>query len=402
MSPSFSSLLATALVASQAVLALPTSSSESLGESSSSPAGSWSIKQARDVHQTVDGAVSLAELYSKYEVLMPHKFLIPTKIGRAGRSIYNLIFDTSAIGIWVHSRETANPKALQSPYIQHRYFPGHLVDGYSWKTNDPNGNIASGIGYVETVSIGGLEVRDQTIQVAQTAPSHFNDFQSVSGVLGFALSASGKKTFYPDFGLFENALFNLGQDVITVDMKHCSTGRIDIGMIEELAYNGFIGYSKVVAEGNYWNFTAQILGDFDVKNLDYNKIKGQGLEKVVADSASDLLMLPTKYIEEYYQEVDRAFYSKIDGGYVFPCDSKLPDFTFMSGNTRIAIPGRYLKLNHVDKEFDICFEALQSSEELGINILGGPAFKSAFVVFNPMKSESGWARKDLMDEQSGW
>ncbi|KAL5601131.1 uncharacterized protein BROUX77_005380 [Berkeleyomyces rouxiae] len=426
---SFFSLLTTALTASQVALALPAPSPEPSVDATPSSTGSWSVKQARDVSHVIDGTASLVELYSKYRVLMPEdlknamgksqkrgvvsaslipagtcggKFSLPTKIGLVGNTIYNLVFDTASIGTWVHSPKTANPKALQSSYNhENRFATGNQVEGYTWGTDDPNGNSASGIGYYETVSVNGLTAKNQVLQVAETAPSSFHNLQSVSGVMGMGLTTISSLGDYPDYGFLERVRNKLDRNVFTVDMKHCSTGQVEFGDASEFAYYGYLGYAQVLDQDGYWKFKAQIFGGVDVKNIDMSNPDGKNIQEVIADTASDLVMLPLEYVEEYYAKVENAHYNKENAGFVYPCNSQLPDFTFLSGGTAISIPGRYLKLNLVDEELDLCFGALQSSEELGVNILGSPAFKSAFVVFNPSGREIGWARKELMDKEFG-
>ncbi|KAL5601092.1 uncharacterized protein BROUX77_005355 [Berkeleyomyces rouxiae] len=126
MAPSFSSLLATGLIASQVALALPTSPTESSADAFSSAPGTWSAKQARDIGYSLDGSASLAKIYTKYKVLMPQdlkdalnrnqkrrvistpllevgtcgsKFALATKIGFREAKIYNLILDNAFHGL---------------------------------------------------------------------------------------------------------------------------------------------------------------------------------------------------------------------------------------------------------------------------------------------------------------
>ncbi|KAL5601203.1 uncharacterized protein BROUX77_005452 [Berkeleyomyces rouxiae] len=431
MAPSFSSLLATGLIASQVALALPTSPTESSADAFSSAPGTWSAKQARDVGYSLDGIASLAEIYSKYGVLMPQdlqdalnrnqkrgvistpslpvgtcgsKFALATKIGLIEPKIYNLVVDTAFHGLWVHSPETANPKALQASYTYNVFSMGFPLKEYHWETKDPNGNTASGFGYTERVSISGLTIKEQLIQVAETVPSGFHDLPSVSGVIGMGIPNSDSMSFYPDYGIVRNARHQLDKQLFTVDMKHCSTGEVEFGYFDENTFGDLVGYSEVDSSQGYWNFTSHILGGVDVDDDDFDEslINDERLEYVVADTASDLLMLPLKYVEEYYGKVENAKYNKEHAGYVFPCVSQLPDFIFLSDGSSVGIPGRYLKLNQVDEEADFCFGALQPSDELGVNVFGSPAFKSALVVFDLHSYQIGWGSKDLVDEEYGW
>lgn len=66
------------------------------------------------------------------------------------------------------------------------------------------------------------------------------------------------------------------------------------------------------------------------------------------------------------------------------------------GETKFAIPGKYMRYAEITRGSATCFGALQSSSQVGINIWGGVALKSAFVVFEAgEKPRIGWAPKEL-------
>ncbi|KAL5601102.1 uncharacterized protein BROUX77_005351 [Berkeleyomyces rouxiae] len=425
---SFSSVLATVLAVSQITSALPARSSETSDNTQSTSPSTWSLHQVRDVSTAISGISALAEIYSKYGVLMPedlkdaldrnqkratvlipafplgtcgNKLLVPAKIGIYGRNTFNLIFDTSSGDFWVHSKDTANPQALQSAYTRKDHFSSTELEGYTWATEDPNGNTASGIVYLDTAAVGSLRDVARAIQVARTAPKSFWDLEAVSGVMGMAFRSRNSIQPYPQANVFDNAVSLLDEGLFTVDMKHCSHGEVDFGFIDDHGYDGSIGYTDVFDNKGYWNFTSNILGTVDIKNNGKVKVKAKedSAEYVIADTASELLMLPMKYNVDYYKKIAGGRYSKTYGGFVFPCANQLPNFSFMSGSNLITIPGRYLKHSCVNQESNLCFGGLQPSNNLGLNVLGSPAFKSAFVVFNPVKNQIGWARKGLWDEQ---
>lgn len=99
----------------------------------------------------------------------------------------------------------------------------------------------------------------------------------------------------------------------------------------------------------------------------------------------------------YYRRVAGATNSRYYGGYVFPCASELPSFTFGVGSARITIPPSYMSYAPVTPASSTCFGGLQSSSGLGINIWGDVALKAAFVVFNGEDPPTiGWANKPLV------
>jgi aspergillopepsin I len=106
--------------------------------------------------------------------------------------------------------------------------------------------------------------------------------------------------------------------------------------------------------------------------------------------------LPTAVLTAYYRQVSGATNSQYYGGYVFPCNSTLPSFTFGVGEARFTIPSSYINYAQVAEGSPTCFGGLQSSSGLGINIWGDVALKAAFVVFNGASPPTiGWAKKPL-------
>jgi hypothetical protein len=116
----------------------------------------------------------------------------------------------------------------------------------------------------------------------------------------------------------------------------------------------------------------------------------------IADTGTTLLYLPTSIVTAYYGQVSGSSNSRTYGGYVFPCSTTLPSFTFGVSSARITIPGTYMNYGPVTAGSSTCFGGLQSSSGIGINIFGDVALKAAFVVFNGASSPTlGWASKAL-------
>jgi len=139
----------------------------------------------------------------------------------------------------------------------------------------------------------------------------------------------------------------------------------------------------------YWTFTSSgyAIGS---GNFSATSIVG------IADTGTSLVYLPPSILTAYYRQVEGATNSRTYGGYVFPCNSKLPSFTFGIDEARITIPSSYINYAPVTAGSSTCFGGLQSSSSLGINIWGDVALKAAFVVFNGGNPPTiGWAKKPL-------
>ncbi|KAL5612048.1 uncharacterized protein BROUX77_002204 [Berkeleyomyces rouxiae] len=411
MRPSFSSLVAATLAVSQACLALPPSSpfSNPISTSRSEHNGAWSIKQVRNTDSRPDGLMALASIYKKYNRPIPENLeaivtrnrkrdqffatisdvwgtvSIPTRIGLPGQ-VYNLILDTASSGIWVLSEQAAKPE-LQAAYNPENSDTADLMKDYSWEIRHLAGEAASGDVYLDFVSItphDGIRCRSQAVQVANYASGLWN-VEHISGVMGLAFSSRNPIKPEPQPNIFDNMANQLDEKIFTVDLQHI-IGIVDFGYIDKDKYAGEIGYADIFTEDGYWNFTIEGL-------MSDTTPPASGIEYAIADTATSLLMLPMTYASAYYKRVPNAWYSIVHGGFVFPCSSEMPDFSFKVGGVEIAIPGDILRFSSFNQKATLCFGGLQPSDELGFNIVGTVAFKSAFVVFDPVNFKIGWAKK---------
>lgn len=149
-------------------------------------------------------------------------------------------------------------------------------------------------------------------------------------------------------------------------------------------------YVPVDTSPGYWTFTSS---GYSVGSGGFSATSIKG----IADTGTSLLYLPTAIVTAYYRQVSGASASRTYGGYVFPCSSALPSFTFGVGEARITIPSAYIKYARVTPGSSTCFGGLQSSSGVGINIFGDVALKAAFVVFNGGSPPTlGWANKTLI------
>lgn len=115
----------------------------------------------------------------------------------------------------------------------------------------------------------------------------------------------------------------------------------------------------------------------------------------IADTGTTLAMLPDAVVKDYYSQVTGAQDSTTEGGYVFPCASTLPDFSFGVGTGSVTIPGSYINWAAVDTTNTTCYGGIQSDASIGFSIFGDIALKAAYVVFDGAEGRVGWAAKPL-------
>lgn len=114
----------------------------------------------------------------------------------------------------------------------------------------------------------------------------------------------------------------------------------------------------------------------------------------VADTGTSLLYLPAKNVAAYYRQVPGAVLNTNQGGYIFPCDSDLPDLPVVIGGTTFTVPGQYINYAPLGPRY--CFGGLQPDTGIGFALFGDLFLKSVYVVFNKAEPPTiGFATKNL-------
>jgi aspergillopepsin I len=303
--------------------------------------------------------------------------------------VLNLDFDTGSSDLWVFSTETASREvAGQKLYNPSSSSSAKRISGATWKISYGDGSSSSGDVFTDVVTIGGLTVKSQAVESAKQVSSEFTQDTASSGLLGLAFSTlntvqpTQQKTF------FDNAASSLSQKVFTADLKHNAPGTYNFGFIDSSLHTGSIAYTPVDSSQGFWGFTAS---GYAVGSGAVNRQSISG----IADTGTTLLLLPNSVVRAYYSQVRGAQDSQEVGGYVFPCSAAMPDFKFAVAGTTITVPGEFINFQPVDETGQTCFGGLQSSGDIGINIFGDVALKSAFVVFDGGNNRLGWATKPL-------
>jgi hypothetical protein len=238
--------------------------------------------------------------------------------------------------------------------------------------------------------------------VADKVHDSFAQQQNVDGLLGLGFSSINTVAPKKQKTFFENAKDDHGAGVFTADLQHDAPGTYTFGIINKTAYTGDVVYTDIDPSNGMWTFksTGFAVGDGELNKTSITTI---------ADTGTSLIWLPDDINKAYYSQVEGAKVDKTAGGYVFPCDAKLPDFTFIIGdsNTGVTVPGAYMnfaplegpkpsgKRSDESSQSGTCFGGLQSSSDSGLNIIGGVALKAAFVVFDAEKRRIGFAKKTL-------
>ncbi|KAI0401678.1 aspartic peptidase domain-containing protein [Xylaria palmicola] len=383
------------------------------GKVGTTKTGSFTVNQVANAAFKPHGPLQLAKAYNKYGAAMPEglaktvakyraakkakrdsgsaeatpeeydiQYLTPVQIGTPAQTL-NLDFDSGSSDLWVFSTDTPQSSVNgQAQYDPSSSSSSNEVNGATWSISYGDGSSSSGSVYHDVVDVGGVSFDSQAVESASQVSDQFAQDSNNDGLLGLAFSTLNTVTPQSEKTFFDNIVESLDVAAWTADLKYHTAGTYDFGVIDDSKYTGDITYVEVDDSQGFWGFTADIDG---------TSVSG------IADTGTTLALLPDSVVEGYYSQVEGAQLDQQQGGYVFPCDADLPDFTFSPGEATIAIPGQYINYAPADESGETCFGGVQSDTGIGISIYGDIALKAAFVVFDQSQGSPrlGWANKDL-------
>lgn len=88
----------------------------------------------------------------------------------------------------------------------------------------------------------------------------------------------------------------------------------------------------------------------------------------------------------YYAQVRGANFDQQQGGYVYPCDSTLPDFNVAIGGKVFTVPGSYVNFAPVTDGSSTCFGGIQEDTGIGFSIFGDVFLKAVYAIFDNSQS----------------
>ncbi|KAJ5497082.1 Peptidase aspartic catalytic [Penicillium fimorum] len=307
------------------------------------------------------------------------EYLTPVTIGD---STLNLDFDTGSADLWVFSSDLAT-SAQSGHDIYDVSDSGTKLSGATWSISYGDGSSASGDVYKDTVSVGGVKATGQAVEAAKKISSQFLEDKNNDGLLGLAFSSINTVSPTPQKTFFDNVKSDLDSPLFAVTLKHGEPGTYDFGYIDEEKFTGKVVYADVDSSEGWWTFTAD----------SYTVGTGSAGPSItgIADTGTTLLLLDDSVVSAYYKKVTSAEDDSSAGGYVFPCDADLPDFTVSINGYDAVVPGEHINYAPVTTGSSSCFGGIQSNSGIGFSIFGDIFLKSQYVVFDSEGPQIGFA-----------
>ncbi|KAK0625886.1 aspartic peptidase domain-containing protein [Immersiella caudata] len=301
-------------------------------------------------------------------------WVTPVTIGTPPQTLH-LDFDTGSSDLWVFSSHLPTAQIRgQTLYRPPLSTSAQLLVNHTWSIRYGDGSNSAGNVYTDNFTVGGLTVDSQAVETATQVSTQFTRETELDGLLGLGFGTLNTVLPKRQATWFENIKAKLEKPLFAVDFKHKAEGSYDFGFIDPAKHTGNFSWTAIDPNPGYWLWASP---GYSVASQPWVASSIIG----IADTGTTLLYLPTTVVNAYYSAIPGASNSRTYGGYVFPCNTNPPPFTFGVGSERFSIPGKFINYGPAALGATTCFGGIQSSAQVGINIWGGTALKAAFVVF---------------------
>uniref|UniRef100_A0A8H7TVD8 Peptidase A1 domain-containing protein n=1 Tax=Bionectria ochroleuca TaxID=29856 RepID=A0A8H7TVD8_BIOOC len=279
-------------------------------------------------------------------------FIADLEIGNPPQ-VVKIALDTGSSDLWLQSSDTTYFYNRKGPWAP-RYHPNmsrtsNILKDAEWNVKYMDGTAANGIVYLDTVRLGGFEIRNATIQSALTqhrAPS---------------------RTF------LDLLRPQLESPVFTADLRLNATGRFDFGRLNESVTTDNVTWLGTSRGSDHWDVGLNLMS-WEGSNWWLHDFTA------TVDTGTTLTFLPDVLARMYWSDVPGMRVDPmLSDAFTFPCDGAdaLPDLRFKLPGTEhvLNIPG--------------------PADDLESTIIGGTVLKALFVAFDLETKKVGFANKRL-------
>lgn len=289
---------------------------------------------------------------------------------------------------------TKLPASTLSAHTNHTVFDPSksstykLKEGSTWKISYGDGSSASGIVGNDNVDLGGLVVKGQAIELADTMSAQFASGAG-DGLLGLAFS--NINTVQP------KAVATPVENMITQDdiSKSASLFTAKLGSWrdadepdkgESFYTFGFIDQATVTAAGAEIAYTpvdnSQGFWMFDSTSATVNgKSITRSGNKAIADTGTTLALVDDSTCQAIYGAIPGAVYDNDSQGWIYPSNTtldNLPVVSFAVGDTQYVVQKE--DLGFAEAKSGYIYGGIQSRGDMTMDILGDTFLKGIYAV----------------------
>lgn len=271
------------------------------------------------------------------------------------------------------------------------------MPGYTWQITYGDQSSASGDVGTDVVSLGGLAIENQCVEIAKTLSAQFAQGTG-DGLLGLAwpsintVSDNGKAAPQPTpvtnmitqkdipagAELFTSAFYSTRDANAT---SFYTFGYIDQDLVT--ASGKQIAWTPIDNSQGFWMFPSTSV----VIN---GKTTTVANNTAIADTGTTLALLSDTVVKALYAQIPGATYSSTQAGYIFPNTvtvDQLPTFTVAVGDTQFTIQKEDLIFAPADA--NNVYGAIQSRGDNPFDILGDAFLKSIYAIWDQGNTRFG-------------
>ncbi|KAF2666098.1 aspartic proteinase precursor [Microthyrium microscopicum] len=336
------------------------------------------------------------------------EYTVQVQIGTPAQTL-PLDFDTGSSDLWVLSTEL--PSATQSSLTS----SGHAIynpaksstakksTGSTWQIQYGDSSSASGDVYTDNVTLGGLTIKNQAVEVASKVSTQFTTGPG-SGLLGLAWGSINtvKPTAVatpvqnmitedeiPQTAELFTAYLGSWRDTADADQgkSFYTFGYIDQDV---LAANGNAqpSYTPVDNSQGFWQFASASM------TVNGKTITQSG-NTAIADTGTTLLLTADATCKAIYAAIPGSKYDSTQQGYLFPSSTtadQLPVVTFAVGDKQFAVQKE--DLGFADAGNGMVYGGIQSRGDMDFDILGDTFLKSIYAIFDQGNTRFGAVQRN--------
>ncbi|KAF8853059.1 aspartic proteinase precursor [Acephala macrosclerotiorum] len=330
------------------------------------------------------------------------EYLCPVQIGTPAQTLM-LDFDTGSADLWVWSTELSSSIQSQGKSAGHTIYDPKASSTYknqsgaTWKISYGDSSSASGDVGTDTVSIGGLAIQNQAVELAKTMSDQFIQGAG-DGLLGLAFGTINTVTPTPVQTPVENMISqqdipqtaelftaNLGswRDANEPDkgVSFYTFGYIDQDVVK--ASGQEIAWTPIDSSQGFWMFKSEsaVINGTPVQ---------QSGNTAIADTGTTLALVSDDVCKAIYDAIPGSKYDSTQQGYLFPSNTtadQLPTVTFAVGDTQFAVQKE--DLGFADAGNGMVYGGIQSRGTMTFDILGDTFLKGIYAIFDQGNTRFG-------------
>lgn len=195
----------------------------------------------------------------------------------------------------------------------------------------------------ETVNVGGVTVSGQAIGVPSKVSTSLLEDSHSNGLVGLGFTSLNTVQPKPQKSFFETVASVLDEPVLGASLISDGVGEYEFGTIDRSKFKGELVNATVDSSSGFWKFESSYyrVGDGKMKEHEH-------ATSTIADTGTSLMLLEQVVVDEYYAQVHGAQFATSASGYIYPCNTTLPNLAIAVGPQHLAtVPGDLLSFSEV-------------------------------------------------------